>query len=41
MNIGTKPILRKHLTVKRFSEAIMEATSNQGRIEEAKLVGQK
>lgn len=41
MNIGTKPILRKHLTVKRFSEAIMEATSNQGMIAEAKLVGQK
>lgn len=41
MNIGTKPILRKHLTVKRLSDAIMEVTTNQEMIAEAKLVGQK
>lgn len=41
MNIGTKPILRKHLTVKRLSDAIIEVTTNQEMIAEAKLVGQK
>ena len=41
MNIWTKPILRKHLTVKRLSDAIMEVTTNQEMIAEAKLVGQK
>lgn len=41
MNIGTKPILRKSLTVRNLSAAIMEVTTNQEMIAQAKIIGQK